>query len=87
MIKKILAWWSSVAGKNPWFTYDKFAHFALHIIIVRGIRTHLGFHWWIAWVISITFGLLYEVITTDDWNDSWKDIVWNTIGGIVGVAI
>jgi len=95
MIRKIIDWWNSVAGKHPMFTYDKFAHGWLHTMIVvflmdygfLGLFNITSIMWYHALLFSVYFGIAYELLTSKDLKDSLMDIVWNTIGGLIGVLI
>ena len=85
--------------QSDWFTYDKWAHCLLHVIIVRKLRS-LGVHPLYAFLVSVGWGILYEIgdiiyhcfikkeINLWDYiKDSIKDIVANTIGGVIGLVI
>ena len=82
---KLIKWFISLLGKNPWFTHDKFAHGWLHTIIVVFCRNYTTWQWALA--ISVIFGVVYELVTSRDVKDSLRDVAWNTIGGLIGILI
>jgi len=93
LIKKII----DMLGEDLWFTHDKFAHGWLHTMIVRCLRT-CGVPWYLAIIYSISFGIIYEVITEvvyplirygefGDVTDGLKDIVWNFVGCVLGSLV
>ena len=84
-IKSIVVWWNGLAGKHPFFTFDKFAHGWLHTMIVVFSMNWLDWYW--AFLISILFGIAYELLISKDLKDSLRDLVWNTIGGLIGLVI
>jgi hypothetical protein len=90
LIKRIYHWWLSVAGQNPWFTFDKFAHGWLYTFIAAFLHHRLAFNHPEAFAIATCLGFLYEagdMMILNDPADSIKDLVWNTAGILAGLCI
>ena len=85
--------WTSDEGK--WIARDKICHAILHFIIVKGLRL-LNVDPTLSFFISLTFGFLYEwlwdcnlvaLFTGNTHGASKKDIIANTLGGVIGLVV
>lgn len=86
--------------KSDWFSYDKWAHGWLHMMVVRVMRSYTEFSLLGIFVISLLVGIAYEIgdliwhcvikkeITFKEYlKDSLKDLCWNVIGASTGMVI
>ena len=85
--------WTVDEGK--WFAFDKICHLILHFGIVVGCR-YLGINIILSFLISQAWGWLYEwlwdcnlvaLFTGKAYGASKKDIIANTLGGVIGLVI
>lgn len=92
-------YWTDEEGE--WLALDKGGHFLLHAAIVR-VALCLGIHPALAFLISAAWGVLYETVG-DCWlvplfsrvflhktyagGVSWKDLIANTAGGVLGLLL
>jgi len=90
-MKSLKFFWTSDEGK--WIAFDKICHVILHIGIVSGLCC-LWFSPILSLLISGILGFLYEWLWDCNWvalftgnahGASKKDLVANTLGGVIGV--